>query len=190
MKRSRLISVTVEKRDPYTAGHQNRVSHLCCLIAEKLSLPQTQIKGLRLGAMIHDIGKIYIPAEILNRPGKLTAAEFEMIKSHPEVGYDIIKNIAFPWPVAEMILQHHERLDGSGYPKGLKGNAIILEAQILTVADVVEAITAHRPYRASLSLDVAIDDIKKYKGIYYNPDIVDACLEIIQNTEFTLEQLS
>jgi len=186
----KAISVTVEKRDPYTAGHQNRVSHLCCLIAEKLSLPQTQIKGLRLGAMIHDIGKIYIPAEILNRPGKLTAAEFEMIKSHPEVGYDIIKNIAFPWPVAEMILQHHERLDGSGYPKGLKGNAIILEAQILTVADVVEAITAHRPYRASLSLDVAIDDIKKYKGIYYNPDIVDACLEIIQNTEFTLEQLS
>jgi PAS domain S-box-containing protein/putative nucleotidyltransferase with HDIG domain len=185
----KAISVTVEKRDPYTAGHQNRVAELSGLIAGKLNLTQKQIKGLRLGAMIHDIGKIYIPAEILNRPGKLTAAEFDMIKSHPVVGYDIIKNISFPWPVAKMILQHHERLDGSGYPKGLKKDEIILEAQILTVADVVEAITAHRPYRASLSLDVAIDEIKKHRGIYYSPDIVDACLEIIESTEFNLDQL-
>lgn len=185
----KAISITVEKRDPYTAGHQNRVAELSSLIAKKLNLPQTQIKGLKLGAMIHDIGKIYIPAEILNRPGKLTSAEFEMIKSHPEVGYDIIKNITFPWPVAEMILQHHERIDGSGYPKGLKKGEITLEAQILAVADVVEAITAHRPYRASLSLDVAIDEIKKHSGIYYNPDVVDACLEIIESTEFNLEQL-
>ncbi len=185
----KAISVTVEKRDPYTAGHQNRVANLSSLIAEKLKLSESQIKGLRLGATIHDIGKIYIPAEILNRPGKLTAAEFEMIKSHPEVGFDIVKNITFPWPVAEMILQHHERLDGSGYPKGLKGNEIILEAQILTVADVVEAITAHRPYRASFSLDVAIDEIKKHSGIYYSPDVVEACLEIVESTDFNLELL-
>jgi len=185
----KAISVTVEKRDPYTAGHQNRVAALCGCIARKLKLRESQIEGLRLGAMIHDIGKIYIPAEILNRPGKLTEAEFEMIKSHPEVGFDIIKNVTFPWPVAEMILQHHERLDGSGYPKGLKGNEITLEAQILTVADVVEAITAHRPYRAALSVNVAIDEIKKHSGIYYNPDVVNACLEIIESAKFNLEQL-
>ncbi|MFQ5661462.1 MAG: PAS domain S-box protein [Gammaproteobacteria bacterium] len=178
------IAMTVEKRDPYTAGHMQRVAQLSVVIAKELGLSEEQVKGIDLGASIHDIGKIYIPAEILNRPGKLTAAEFEIIKSHTQVGYDIIKGVNFPWPVAEMILQHHERLDGTGYPNGLKGDEIKYEAQILAVADVVEAVSAHRPYRAALGIEKALEVIRQGKGTHFNPDIVDTCIKIIEQDKF------
>ena len=137
--------------------------------------------------MIHDIGKIYVPAEILSRPGKLSKNEFGIIKAHPDVGYDIIKDIEFPWPVAEMVVQHHERLDGSGYPKGLKGDEIIFEARIMAVADVVEAITSHRPYRPGRDLEIALDEIQKNRGNFYEPDVVDACMRLITEKNFVLD---
>ncbi|MDP1681929.1 MAG: GAF domain-containing protein [Burkholderiales bacterium] len=182
----RAIALTVEKRDPYTAGHQSRVADLAAAIAGELGLDADRIEGLRLGAMIHDIGKIYVPSEILNRPGRLTAPEFEMIKSHAEVGYDIIKDVKFPWPVADMILQHHERMDGSGYPRGLKGEAIILEARILCVADVVEAITAHRPYRPAIGIDAGLAEIEAKRGLVYDANVVDACLRLFREKGYTL----
>ena len=155
----RALALTVEKRDPYTAGHQERVSRLASAIASAMGMPPEQVEGIRLGGIIHDIGKIYIPAEILNRPGRLTNTEFAIIKTHPEVGHDIMKDVHFPWPVQEMILQHHERLDGSGYPHGLKGEEILLEARILAVADVVEAISSHRPYRPSRGIEAAVEEM-------------------------------
>ena len=183
----RAISLTVEKRDPYTAGHQYNVAQLSIAIGRELVLSEDRLEGLRLGAMIHDIGKIYVPAEILNRPGRLTKAEFEIIKSHSEVGYDIIKDVQFPWPVAQMVLQHHERLNGSGYPNGLQGEEILLEARILAVADVVEAITAHRPYRPAVGLDKALLEIEKNRGILYDPCVVDACLHLIRDKGYSFE---
>jgi putative nucleotidyltransferase with HDIG domain len=176
----RAIARTVEKRDPYTAGHQQRVAEMAVAIARELGLDEGRIEGLRLGAMIHDIGKIYVPAEILNRPGTLTHVEFEIIKCHPQVGYDIVKDVNFPWPVAQMILQHHEHLDGSGYPNGLRGEDILLEARILSVADVVEAMATHRPYRPSRGSETAFDEIKANRGLLYDPDVVDACLRLFQ----------
>jgi len=180
------IAVTVEKRDPYTAGHQRRVANLSVAIAMELGLSEDRITGLRLGATIHDIGKIYVPAEILTRPGQLSPMEFEFIKSHPQVGYDIMKDVKLPWPVAEMILQHHERMDGSGYPRGLKGDAILLEARILTVADVTEAMMSHRPYRPALGLEAALAEITQYRGIYYDPAVVDACVHLFRDKGFSL----
>lgn len=174
------IARTVEKRDPYTGGHQQRVAELADEIARELGLDAHRIEGLRFGAMIHDIGKLYVPAEILSRPGKLSAAEFEIIKCHPQVGYDIVKDVRFPWPVAQMILQHHEHFDGSGYPNGLKGEAILLEARILTVADVVEAIATHRPYRPARGHDSASDEIVENRGRLYDPVVVDACLRVLR----------
>jgi PAS domain S-box-containing protein/putative nucleotidyltransferase with HDIG domain len=180
------IGLTVEKRDPYTAGHQLRVAQLSAAIARQLGLSQERIRGIELGATIHDIGKIYIPSEILNKPGKLSEAEFELIKSHPEVGYDIIKGVSFPWPVAQMIHQHHERLDGTGYPGGLKGDRITLEAQIIAVADVVEAITAKRPYRPALGVDIALEELRRDSGVGYNPDVVEVCEQIVSHEDFSL----
>ena len=164
----RAVAALTEKRDPYTAGHQRRVAQLSTAIAREMGLPGEQIRGIELGATIHDIGKIYIPAEILNRPGKLTDVEFSMIKSHTEVGYEVIKEVEFPWPLAQMIRQHHERLDGSGYPDGLKGEEIILEAQIIAVADVVEAISSHRPYRPALSIEVGLEEIFRQGGFQFD----------------------
>ncbi|OQX43878.1 MAG: hypothetical protein B0D88_03595 [Candidatus Sedimenticola endophacoides] len=155
------IARTVEKRDPYTAGHQQRVAELAAAIAREMRMDEERIEGLRLAGMIHDIGKIYIPAEILNRPLKLDEAEMNLVISHCDVGYDIIKEVDFPWPVADMVRQHHERLDGSGYPQGLKGEQILPESQILAVADVVEAMASHRPYRASLGLGVAFGELAR-----------------------------
>lgn len=180
------IAVTVEKRDPYTAGHQRRVANLSVAIAMELGLSDDRITGLRLGATIHDIGKIYVPAEILTRPGLLSKIEFDFIKTHPQVGYEIMKDVKLPWPVAEMILQHHELLDGSGYPQGLKGDAILLEARILTVSDVTEAMMSHRPYRAALGLEVALEEISKYRGVRYDPAVVDACLHLFRDKGFSL----
>ncbi len=178
------IAKAVESRDPYTAGHQNRVSELASGIAEKMQLPKDQIKGIELGAIIHDIGKVSVPAEILNRPGKLSKAEFDLIKAHSVNGYEIIKNVNFPWPIAEMVRSHHERLDGSGYPDGLKGDEIILEAQILAVADVVEAVSSHRPYRPALGIEEGLKIVKQGKGYLYKPEIVDICVELIEKDGF------
>lgn len=181
------IAMTLEKRDPYTAGHQHRVSTIAVAIARELGWEKDRIQGLELGTLIHDIGKVSSPAEILNRPGKLTPDEFAIIKSHPQVGYEIIKDIEFPWPVADIVYQHHERLDGSGYPQGLKGDEIIPEAKITAVADVVEAITSHRPYRAARDLDIALNEIRDNRGTFYDPEVVDACLRLITEKNFALE---
>ncbi|MES9958406.1 MAG: HD domain-containing phosphohydrolase [Sedimenticola sp.] len=187
VKTIQAIALTVEKRDPYTAGHQERVSDLASAIAVEMGLTEEQVEGIRMGAMIHDIGKVYVPGEFLNRPGKLTEDEFSIIKTHAQVGYDIVKDIDFAWPVAEMILQHHERLNGSGYPNGLKGEEIILEARIMAVADVVEAISSHRPYRPGLGMDVALGEITDNRGTFYDPDAVDACLRLFNEKGYQIE---
>lgn len=183
----RALALTVEKRDPYTAGHQERVALLAGAIAAEMGMPPEQVEGIRLGGIIHDIGKIYIPAEILNRPGRLTVTEYAIIKSHPEVGHDIMKDVSFPWPVQEMILQHHERLDGSGYPRGLRDGEILLEARIIAVADVVEAISSHRPYRPSLGIDAAVEEMSQGRGTLYDPEVVDVCLKLIHEKHFRWE---
>jgi PAS domain S-box-containing protein len=184
------VALTIEKRDPYTAGHQQRVAALATAIGERMGLDKGRLEGLRMGGLIHDIGKIYIPAEILNRPGRLTEAEFGLIKTHSQVGYDIMKGVEFPWPIGEMILQHHERLDGSGYPEGLSGNQIILEARILAVADVVEAIMSHRPYRPALGIENATAEIRKGRGDRYDPEVVDACIEVLKEEGFDFDRLA
>ena len=181
------VSRAVEARDPYTAGHERRVAELSRCIAQKMGLDPERVDGLRLGATIHDIGKIYLPAEILSKPTKLTDTEFELIKSHCQVGYDILKDIKFPWPVVDIVYQHHERLDGSGYPQGLKGDEICLEARIVAVADVVEAISSHRPYRAALGSAIALEEISKYRGRWFDPDVVDACLELFAEGNFSFD---
>lgn len=180
------IAMTLEMRDPYTAGHQQRVSQLACAIAEEMGLPQQQIDGLRIACLIHDLGKVTVPAEILSKPGKLTETEFSIIKNHPQVAYDILKKIDFPWPVADIVLQHHEYLDGSGYPQGLKRKDILIEARILTVSDVVEAMASHRPYRPALGIDKALDEVKFGRGTLFDPEVVDACLAIFEKA-FTLD---
>lgn len=178
------LARAMEKRDPYTSGHQHRVAQLAVAIAQCMGLDAERIEGIRLGALIHDVGKIYVPAEILNRPGPLTDAEFTLIKSHSEVGFEIVEGVEFPWPVANMIRQHHERFDGSGYPDGLQGAAISLEARVLAVADVVEAMTSHRPYRPSLGMDIALDEIVRHRGTRYDPQVADACLRVVREEGF------
>jgi len=178
------IAATVESRDPYTAGHQQRVGELATAIARTMGLPEDQIKGIHLAAIIHDLGKIHVPAEILSKPGKLTDIEYLLIKQHAQDGYDILKDVTFPWPIADMILQHHERMDGSGYPQGLKGEQILLESRILAVADVVEAMSSHRPYRPSLGIEPALDEIRRGRGSVYDPAVVDACLRVFAESEF------
>lgn len=175
------IANTIETRDPYTAGHQRRVTRLACAIAEEMKLPADRIEGLRMAGGLHDIGKISVPSEILNKPGQISTTEFDLIKIHPQAGYDILKPIDFPWPVAEIVYQHHERLDGSGYPQGLSRRKILLEASILAVADVVEAMASHRPYRPALSFERAIEEIVKHKGKLYEPKAVEACLKVFEN---------
>ena len=178
------MALTIEIRDPYTAGHQRRVSKLSCAIAKELGMSETQIEGLRVAGDIHDIGKIYVPAEILSKPGQITAIEYGIIKTHPQVGYDILKTIKFPWPVAQIVLQHHERLDGSGYPLGLVGDQILKEARILTVADIVEAMSSHRPYRPARGIEEALEEITKHKGQYYDTDVVDICVRLFRENLF------
>lgn len=178
------LAVALEKRDPYTSGHQQRVADLAVAIAKALQLDAERVEGIRLGALIHDVGKIYVPSEILNRPGRLTAAEFALIKTHSDVGFEIVQRVEFPWPVAQMIRQHHERLDGSGYPDGLAGDAIILEARVLAVADVVEAMTSHRPYRPGLGIDAALEEISLHRGTRYDPKVVDICLQVFRDRDF------
>ena len=180
------ISMIVEMKDPYTAGHQQRVSDLARAISTEMGLSADQRDFIRTASAIHDLGKISIPAEILSKSTKLTDLEFSLIKTHSQSGYDILKDIDFPWPVADVVLQHHERMNGSGYPQGLKGDDILLEARIMAVADVVEAIGSHRPYRPSLGIDFALDEISRNKGILYDADVVDACLKLFQEKGYTL----
>ncbi|MHB1417173.1 MAG: HD-GYP domain-containing protein [Chloroflexota bacterium] len=175
------MALTLEMRDPYTAGHQRRVAALACAVAQELGLPPAQIDGLYLGAIVHDIGKIAVPAEILSKPGPLTEIEFHMVRAHPRLGYDILKTIDLPWPIATLALQHHERLDGSGYPDGLQGEAIALEARILAVADVVEAMASHRPYRPALGVDQALAEITGHSGVLYDPAVAAACAKVHAN---------
>ncbi|HOP34947.1 MAG TPA: PAS domain S-box protein [Syntrophales bacterium] len=182
------LSSMTEKRDPYTAGHQQRVTQLARAIAEEMGLPEDKVDGITVAATLHDIGKIYEPAEILSKPDMLTDIEFLMMKVHPQVGYDILKNIDFPWPVDQIVFQHHERVNGTGYPRGLIGEEILLEARILAVADVVEAMVSHRPYRSALGLKPALEEISRNRGILYDPDVVDACLKLFREKKFKFKQ--
>jgi putative nucleotidyltransferase with HDIG domain len=176
----RAMGQLMELRDPYTASHQERVACICVEIATAMHLSPDQIKGLRLAALIHDIGKMTVPGEILCKPGCLSAAEFDIIKAHPMAGYLIAREIDFPWPIASIILHHHERMNGSGYPNGLIEREIELEARILSLADVIEAMSSNRPYRPSLGLERAIQEISQNKGVLYDCDVVDACLECLE----------
>lgn len=180
------ISMTVEARDPYTSGHQRRVAHLARAIAQEMGLTEDQVDGIRMSGAIHDIGKISVPSEILSKPTQLSDLEFSLIKNHPSVGYDILRDIEFPWPIAQITLQHHERINGSGYPKGISGKEILLEAKILAVADVVEAIASHRPYRPAHPIDVALKEISQNKGILYEPEVVSACLRVFKDKGYQL----
>jgi PAS domain S-box-containing protein/putative nucleotidyltransferase with HDIG domain len=181
------MALMVESRDPYTAGHQKRVTQLACAIAAEMGLSENQIDGIRMAASTHDIGKIRIPADILSKPGKLEEIEAMIVKAHPQVGYDVLKEIDFPYPVAEAVLQHHERINGSGYPAGLKGNEIIIEAKILAVSDVVEAMASHRPYRPAIGIQEALQEISQNRGILYDPDVVDKCVQLFQDKGFKMK---
>jgi putative nucleotidyltransferase with HDIG domain len=178
------MSKTMEWRDPYTAGHQKRVALISEAIAKKMGWDEERIRGLYLAALVHDLGKIAIPSEILTKPSKLSDIEMSLIKEHPETGYEILKDIPFPWQIAMMVRQHHERLDGSGYPHGLKANEILLEARILAVADTIEAISTHRPYRPSLGTDKAIEQITLEAGTRLDPDIVTIAIDLLGKAEF------
>ena len=168
-------------------GHQKRVAHLSRAIGDEIGLPRPQIEAVRMAGAIHDIGKVSVPAEILSKPGRLTDLELSLIKTHPTVGYEILKEIEFPWPIARIVLQHHERMNGSGYPEGLSGQAILIEARILGVADVVEAMASHRPYRPALSIEEALEEISHKKGMLYDAIVVDACLRLFKEKGFRLE---
>jgi PAS domain S-box-containing protein len=181
------MGLTIEMRDPYTAGHQRRVSKLSCAMALDMGLPAVQIEGIRMAGDIHDLGKIYVPAEILSKPGQLTEIEFSIIRTHSQVGYDILKSIEFPWPLATIIYQHHERLDGSGYPNKLKGADILLEARIICVADVVEAMSSHRPYRPSHGVEKALEEITRNRGRLYDEAVVDSCLKLFREKGFSFD---
>jgi putative nucleotidyltransferase with HDIG domain len=183
----RALSMTLDLRDPFMAGHQHRVASLAVAIAQEMNLTGDKVEGLRFAGIIHDIGKIASPVEILSKPGRLSKSEFQLIKDHPRIGYEMVKDIAFPWPVAHIILQHHERLDGSGYPEGLVGDAILPEARILGVADVVEAVCSLRPYRAALGLEKGLEEIRKGRGIRYDTRVVDACMKLFREGRFAFK---
>ena len=176
----------VETRDPYTAGHQVRSANIARAIATEMELPQEKIDGIRMAGSIHDIGKLSVPAEILSKPGKLSEIEFSLVKEHARTGYEMLKDVESPWPLAEIVYQHHERMDGSGYPRNLKGDDILMEARILAVADVVESMASHRPYRPALGINAALEEIEKNKGILYDAEVVDACLRLFREKGFQL----
>lgn len=178
------LAEIVESRDPYTAGHQEHVSELACAIATEMGLPDDICDSIRLGGLLHDLGKVHIPAEILSKPGKLTDVEYALVKTHPEVARDILAHIEFPWPIADFVYQHHERMNGSGYPTGLTGSDIRVEARILAVADVVEAMSMHRPYRPALGIDAALAEIESGRGRLYDADVSNACLALIHDKRF------
>jgi HD-GYP domain-containing protein (c-di-GMP phosphodiesterase class II) len=180
------IASIVEMRDPYTSGHQARVAELAKQIARQMGLPEEQMQAIHLAGLVHDLGKIRIPAEILSKPSRLNEIEYSLIKMHPQAGYDILKGVDFSWPIAQMVLQHHERMDGSGYPQGLKGEEILPGARILIVADVVEAMSSHRPYRPGLGIEAALEEIIRGRGMHYDPQVVDACVVLLREKRYVL----
>ena len=183
----RAIASMVEARDPYTAGHQRRVADLARAIATEMGLESDRMEGLCIAGMIHDIGKIVVPAEILSKPTRLTEIEFSLIKNHVQTGYDILKDIEFPWHVARMVLEHHEKMNGSGYPQGLSGDKLLIESRIIAVADVVEAMASDRPYRPGLGIGKALDEISKNRGVLYDQEVVDVCLRLFNEKGYKLE---
>jgi response regulator RpfG family c-di-GMP phosphodiesterase len=186
-----VVASMVEKRDPYTAGHERRVASLTLAIARELQLDEQRYEGLGLAATIHDLGKVAIPSEILSKPGKLTNIEYQLIQTHAQIGYDILtKGTAeFPWPIKTIVHQHHERIDGSGYPLGLSGQDLLLESRILAVADVVEAMASHRPYRAALGIEMALREITEHQGTLYDSEVVTACLALFADKRFSFDSL-
>ncbi|MGB9892819.1 MAG: HD domain-containing phosphohydrolase [Candidatus Saccharicenans sp.] len=182
-----VIASVVEARDPFTSGHQRRVADLARTIATEMGLPQDSIEAIRSAAIIHDLGKIQVPADILNKPSRLNEMEFNFIKAHPKVGYEILKDIEFPWPVAQIVYQHHERWNGSGYPQGLSDDEILLEARILAVADVVEAMASHRPYRPALGVEKALEELSQNRGKLYDPRVVDACFRVFKEKNYAFK---
>jgi PAS domain S-box-containing protein len=182
-----VLNLAVETKDPYTAGHQRRTTDLARTIATEMGLPPEKIEGIRMAGSIHDIGKISVPAEILSKPTKLTAIEMSLIRVHAEQGYEILKDVVSPWPLAEIVYQHHERMDGSGYPRGLKGDEIIPEARILAVADVVESMASHRPYRPALGVGAALEEIEKNAGTLYDRDVAEVCLKLFREKGFRFD---
>ncbi|MFZ2161272.1 MAG: HD domain-containing phosphohydrolase [Sideroxyarcus sp.] len=179
-----VLSRAIEMRDPYTDGHQKRVALLATAIAEEMGLPPDTVTGIRLGSLVHDVGKIRVPSEVLSCPRKLSRTEMEFIKTHPDAGFEILKGTTFPWPVARMVIEHHERLDGAGYPNGLKGEEICLEARIIAVADTVEAMTSFRPYRPALGIEAAVKVISEGRGSIYDPAVVDSCIRVLERANF------
>jgi len=179
-----IITKVVELRDPYSIGHQQRVSKLATAIAQEMELPQDKIEGTKIASLIHDIGKVDLPTEIISKPSKLVEVEFNLIKNYPNVGYDILKKVDFPWPIAEIVLQHQEKIDGSGYPRGLKGDEICIEAKILGVANVVEAMSSYKSYRPALSIDESLAEIIENKNILFDPEVVDTCLKLFKEKDF------
>jgi PAS domain S-box-containing protein len=184
-----VVTTMVEMKDPYTSGHQKRVANLARSIATAMGLPRDQIETIRIAGTIHDLGKIFIPGEILSNPRPLSEYELQFIRFHPQAGYDILKSVKFPWPIADIVHQHHERLDGSGYPQRLKGDQILIEARILSVADVLEAMSSHRPYRPALGMDVALAEITRKKGTAYDPRVVDVCVKLFTENQFDIEKI-
>jgi PAS domain S-box-containing protein/putative nucleotidyltransferase with HDIG domain len=182
----KVLSIMSELRDPYTHGHEQRVGEFAAAIAAEMGLDANRVEGIRVAGYVHDVGKIIVPVEILSKPTRLTPAEFELIKGHAQQSFEILKGIDFPWPVGQIAVQHHERLDGSGYPNGLRGDAIILEARIVTVADVVEAMSSHRPYRAGLGIEQALAEIEHGRGKTYDADVVEACVRLIREKGYKL----
>jgi putative nucleotidyltransferase with HDIG domain len=180
----------VETRDPYTAGHQLRSADLAITIATEMGLPQEKIEAIRMAGPIHDIGKLSVPAEILSKPTKLSEIEFSLIKAHSQKGYEMLKDVESPWPLAEIVYQHHERMNGSGYPRNLKGDEIIMEARIMAVADVVEAMASHRPYRPGLGIAAALEEIEKNRGTFYDNAVADVCLRLFQEKGYQLARAS
>jgi len=187
LKTAEAVVVAVETREPGKMGHHERVANLARAIGVELHLTREQIDGIGVAALIHDVGKISVPAEILGKPTRLTTAEMAQMKTHAQSGHDLLKDLAFPWPVARIVLEHHERMDGSGYPNGLTKEHLLMESRILAVADVVDAITSPRPYRPARDVDVALYDIKGYRGIRHDPDVVDACLMLFNEKGYKLE---
>jgi len=186
----KALALVEEERDPYTVGHQRRVARLAVAIGTEMGLESEQVQAIRMAGLIHDIGKVSVPAEILNKPGRLSDAEFRLIRGHAETGYQILKTIEFPWPLADIVRQHHERLDGSGYPLGLSKEDIRPEARVLAVADVVEAMSSDRPYRASLGIEPALKEIDANRGNHFEDQIVDACLKLFREENFSFEKTS
>ena len=179
-----IITKVVETRDPYSTGHQQRVSKLATVIAREMKLPQDKIEGAKIASLVHNIGKVNLPTEIISKPSKLVEVEFNLIKNYPNVGYDILRKVDFPWPIAEIVLQHQEKIDGSGYPRGLKSDEICIEAKILGVANVVEAMSSYKSYRPALSIDEALAEVSNNKNILFDPEVVDTCIKLFKEKGF------